>query len=149
MSRRSSFLFPQPYDTMGFSWIILLFRLMFGGMLLYHGIEKCIHFEEMSHHFMNFIGLGPKFSLILSIFAEVGCSLALIAGFLVRLSILPLIFNMLMATFFAMPHAPYKMMELPLIYLLGFVILYIAGPGRISIDYLILQRLDEKSRRVG
>ena len=149
MSRRSGFLFPRPYDATGFSWIILLFRLLFGGMLLYHGIEKCIHFDEMSLHFMNFIGLGPKFSLILSIFAEVGCSLALISGLLVRLSMLPLIFNMLMATFFAMPHAPYKMMELPLIYLLGFIILYIAGPGKISIDYLILKRLDESGRRVG
>ena len=103
----------------------------------------------MSLHFMNFIGLRPKFSPILSIFADVGGSLALISGLLVMIIMMPLFFNLSMATFFAMPHAPYKMMELPLIYLLGFIILYIAGPGKISIDYLILKRLDESGRRVG
>lgn len=144
MQRRLSFLFPAPCGPNGFSMIILLFRLMFGAMLLYHGVEKIIHFDELSLHFMNFAGLGPKFSLILSIFAEAGCSIALMIGFLCRLSILPLIFNMFMATFFAMPHAPYKMMELPLIYLLGFVILYLAGPGKFSIDYLIRERLDQE-----
>ena len=113
-------------------------------MLLYHGVEKIIHFDEFSQHFMDFAGLGPKYSLILSIFAEAGCSMALMVGFLCRLSMIPLIVNMSMAAFFAMPHASYNMMELPLLYLLGFVILYLAGPGKFSIDYLIREKLDQK-----
>ena len=75
-------------------------------------------------------------SLMLSIFAEFCCSLFLITGLLVRITVLPMIAAMAVAVFDGhdamMPEG-----ELALIYLILFIILYATGPGRYSIDYLI------------
>ncbi len=134
------FLFPEPYSTAGYSFIILLFRIAFGLLLLRHGIDKCIHFDTLAKTFANPLGIGVELSLILAIFAEVVCSLLLIFGFLFRLCLLPLIFNMFVAAFLAFPHSTFSAKELPFLYLVVFVILFISGPGKYAVDYLIARR---------
>ena len=75
-------------------------------------------------------------TLMLSIFAEFCCSMFLIAGLLIRITIIPMIIAMAVA-FFDVHDAMFPEGELSLIYLIIFIILYFTGPGRYSVDYLI------------
>ena len=88
------------------------------------------------------MGFGSYMSLMLAIFAEFCCSLFLIAGLLLRITLIPMIITMGVA-FFDIHDAMLPEGELALIYLVVFIILYLVGPGRYSLDSLI----DSKFRK--
>ncbi len=135
------FLFPRPIGEMGSSLLILFFRLFIGAFILVHGITKCIHFSAMAEHFPSPIGIGSKASLILVIFAEVVCALGFLTGFLYRLSLIAMIFSFSVIVFVVSAHANFQQKELPLVYLLSLVLLFLSGPGKYSIDYLIGKKI--------
>ncbi|WP_205855218.1 DoxX family protein [Pirellula sp. SH-Sr6A] len=114
---------------------LLLLRVGLGGLMLVHGIPKVQGFSAMSAAFPDPIGLGSQLSLILAIGAEVGCSLLLIAGFATRLATIPLAFTMFVALFLVHGSDPWKVKELAAVYLLGYVSLFLTGPGCFSLDH--------------
>ena len=64
---------------------LLLLRLGLGlPMLLQHGLPYWRQFEEQAPSFLSVFGLGAYTSLVLTIAAEVGASLLMIAGFFTR-----------------------------------------------------------------
>jgi putative oxidoreductase len=70
----------------------------------------------------------------------------LIFGLLVRVTVIPMIIAMAVA-FFDVHDADFPEGELSFIYLILFLLLYITGPGKYSIDYLIdmkFQKLKSK-----
>ena len=135
-----NFLVPQHFRGKGVSLLILVLRLFFGVMFLFHGFDKMMNFSVLSDTFPSVFGFGSYFSLMLSIFTEFCCSLFLITGLLVRLTVIPMIVAMAVA-FFDIHDAMMPEGELALIYLVVFIILYFLGPGRYSVDYLIDSRL--------
>ncbi len=135
------FLFPRYADTHAASLILLALRLIFGLLLLRHGIEKIEAFPELRHSFPNPLGLGHTFSLVLAICAEAVCAAAIIGGCLVRLTTLPVIFSLGVA-FFAVHHGSLAQGELAFVYLATFCLLFFTGAGRYSVDYLIRYRLE-------
>ena len=137
-------LFPQPIGELGSSVLILFFRLFLGAFIMFHGISKCIHFSAMAEHFPSPIGLGSKASLILVIFAELVCACGFLVGFLYRLSLIPMMFSFTIIVFVVSHHAHFQQRELPLVYLVSLVLLFFAGPGKFSIDYLIRRKLRER-----
>ena len=76
---------------------LLFLRLFIGGMMLSHGWAKLASFSTLSATFTDPLGVGSTLSLLLILFAEVGCSCLLIFGLMTRLAALPLMFGMLMA----------------------------------------------------
>lgn len=118
-------------------WILLALRIVFGTLLLVHGVQKIMSYESLATTFPDPIGLGSRLSLQLAIFAELFCSLGVITGLLFRLALIPVIVTMCVAAFFALKGAPWLQRELPLSYLLVFLLLEISGPGRYSLDSLI------------
>jgi len=114
---------------------LFILRVAVCAMMLTHGMNKLLHFSEISPHF-NPIGLGVPLSLILVIFAEVFCAIAVLFGFLTRLAVIPLMITMCVAVHF---HAgqPFAAKELALLYLVFYTTLLITGPGRYSIDRLL------------
>ena len=98
----------------------------------------------MSTAFPDPIGLGSKFSLIMAISAEVGCSILLIAGIAPRLAAIPLAFTMIVALFIVHSADPWNVKELAAVYLLVYVTLVLTGPGRFSLDHWWLTRRDNK-----
>lgn len=78
---------------------LLFLRLFIGGMMLSHGWTKLATFSVLSATFPDPLGVGSTLSLLLILFAEVGCSCLLIFGLMTRLATLPLMFGMLMAFF--------------------------------------------------
>lgn len=120
---------------------ILFLRLFAGGMMLTHGLAKLSAFSELSLVFPDPMGVGSTVSLILIICAEVGCSLLLILGLLIRLATLPLMFGMLMAFFVIHGADPFEVRELALLYFAMFVVLLWTGAGKYSLDEVIRRKL--------
>jgi putative oxidoreductase len=120
---------------------LLAVRLLSGGMMLTHGIPKFDRlFGEGPVKFADPFGLGPEISLGLVLFAEVGCSLLVMAGFKTRWATLPLLFTMLMAAFYAHGSDPFSDKELSLTFFTLFLSILISGGGRLSVDQAIEAR---------
>jgi len=118
-----------------------LFFLRVGAavMLLTHGWSKVTHFSERLNSFADPIGLGPAVSLQLVIFAEFFCGIFLIFGFMSRIILIPMIINMAVIVFIVHSGSGFGKQELPMIYLLVFIVLLILGPGKLSLDGKILK----------
>src|SRR5687767_10411828 len=117
---------------------LLVLRLWLGlSLLVLHGWPKLSKFSAMSSKFADPLGIGSAQSLALATFAEVVCAILIVIGLFTRLASLTLAINMAVA--FAIVH---KMVfksgpgsgELAWVYLAGFVVLFLAGAGRFSID---------------
>jgi len=141
MVRKMLFSSEQNANTV--SWLLLAARLVFGILLLSHGIQKFNSFDQMSSAFPDPLGVGSNISLILAIFAELICSIGFILGLLYRLAMLPMIFTMLVAFFVIHAKDPFAVKELAFIYLIVFILMYIAGPGKYSIDSFLFTKTDK------
>lgn len=131
-----NFLFPQHFRGKGVSLFILVLRIFFGVLFFIHGLDKMMNFSELSVTYPSIFGFGSYMTLMVTIFCEFCCSLFLIAGFLIRIMVLPMIVAMAVA-FFDVHDAILPEGELALIYMIVFAILYFVGPGRYSVDYLV------------
>ena len=130
------FFFPSVFPDASVSRLLLTLRLFFGILFLMHGIDKLANFEVLSYSFPDPLGMGSHLSLVLVILSEVFCALTFIGGFLFRLSLLPMLFAMFIAFFYA-HGGSIADGELAFIYLCVFLLLLVTGPGRYSADYLI------------
>ena len=135
MSVVYKFLFPAKPVGNAFSLFLLALRILFGVLLLSHGIQKWTNFSVMSESFPDPLGVGSTLSLGLAVFGEVFCSVGFIFGAFYRL-----------AFFVIHGNDPFAVKELAFIYLVVFVLMYITGPGKFSIDHVISSALYKKKR---
>ena len=124
--------FPRSVDL-----ALLVLRIWLGAtMLLNHGMGKLRGFGQMADKFFDPFGMGPSVSLGLAIFAEVVCAALLALGLLTRFAALVLV--VLTGVAFFMFHknalSGPSSGELAFIYMAGFVAIFLAGPGRFSVD---------------
>jgi putative oxidoreductase len=109
-------------------------------MCLLHGADKLMHFNKYAAMpFADPFGIGPSASLALSVFAEFFASLLLVLGLFTRFGALVLIINMTVA-FITAHHGALTGAhggELAFVYLLVYVVIFLAGPGRFSADKLL------------
>ena len=138
------FLFPVKPDGTFISVILLIVRVVFGVMLMNHGIDKWANYQELSAVFPDPLGIGSPLSLGLAIFGELACSMAFIIGFLYRLAMIPMIFTMCVAFFIVHADDPFAVKELAFVYLVVFVLMYIVGPGKFAVDRWISKSLFRK-----
>jgi putative oxidoreductase len=116
---------------------LLVLRVWFGSMLLVkHGLDKMVNFSRMSSHFPDPLHVGSTASLLLALLAEVICPLLVIFGFATRLAAAIIVIDMAVA--FSMVHH-FRLFgqgsgELALLYLGPFLVLLMAGAGRLSVD---------------
>ena len=119
---------------------LLFMRLSVGLLLVFgHGWGKLMNFGTMSTQFPDPIGMGPTVSLVLVVFAEVFCGLAFALGLVSRFSALPLIIMMLVAATVHHADAPWGKIEFALLYLIPFMTVFLAGPGKYSLDRIIFR----------
>lgn len=115
----------------------LILRIGAGLMIINHGLPKITHFNKIAPHFANPLHIGSYPSLVLVIFAEVVCGFMLVFGLLTRWATIPLIIQMLIIIFFLPGIHGFSEQELAVHFLIGFVVILILGPGKISLDGLI------------
>jgi len=124
------------------SWGLLWLRVTVGlTMALAHGWPKLANYSEYASQFGDPIGLGPQLSLTLAVFAEFFCSFGIVFGLLTRAATIPLIITMLVAAFVVHADDPFQKQEFALLYFFPLVMLLITGPGRLSLDRIIGDKL--------
>ena len=134
------FLFPSKPDATDYSFLLLGFRILFGILMMTHGLQKWDNFDTLSATFPDPVGVGSTISLSLAIFAEVICSVAFILGVLYRLALIPLIFTMVIAFFVIHASDPFSAKEPAFIYLMVYLMTYITGPGKFAVDRLLVTK---------
>jgi putative oxidoreductase len=113
---------------------LLILRVGLGVLMAPHGYDKVKNFDTYSAQFINFLGLGSKVSLGLDIFAELVCAVLVIFGLFTRLACVPLIIAMLVAVFMAHNGEIFGQGEHAMLFAVGFLTVFITGPGRYSAD---------------
>lgn len=137
-----NFLFPQYFRGKGVSFLLLFVRLFFGVLFFMHGLDKMTNFNELSENYPSVLGFGSYTTLMVSIFCEFACSLFLMAGLMTRIVLIPMMIAMAVA-FFDIHDGMMPEGELALIYMIVFLVLFMTGPGRYSVDYLIDKRANK------
>jgi len=116
---------------------LLLWRVALSSFFLTHGMSKWERLFADEIKFGDPIGLGPEISLFLIVLAEVFAPLFVIMGFKTRWASLFPIIAMAVAAFIVHGDDPFRKMEMALLYLFGFLLLFLTGPGKYSLDYLM------------
>lgn len=119
---------------MAFNTSMLIIRIAMGTLMMAHGYGKLIKFESMKLTFFNFMGLGPVGSLSLAVFAEFFCAIFIIIGLFTRVVAIPLIIIMSVAAFKVHQMDFFDTAEKSLLFLTGFLVLLLCGPGKVSVD---------------
>jgi putative oxidoreductase len=117
-------------------WLLLL-RVAIACLMLTHGWPKFQSLVNGNMQFADPIGVGPKVSLFLTVFAEVFCSLLIFIGLATRLATVPLIINMLVAAIVIHGKDVISKKELALLYLLIYISIAFLGAGRFSLDNVL------------
>lgn len=124
-------------------WDIVIFvvRLFVGFAMISHGFPKLQQLIEGGEiQFFDFLGLGTKVSLALTVFAEFVCSIFIILGLFTRIATGFLIFTMIIAAFVVHGSDGFDKRELSLLYLSVYLMIISFGAGRFSVDHMIEKR---------
>ena len=115
--------------------VLLVLRITIASLMLTHGLPKLeMLLSGDPVQFPSVFGLSPVVSLGLTVFSEVFCSILIFVGFGTRLASIPLIITMAIAAFMIHAADPFGKKEMAILYLLIYVVLFIAGSGRYSLD---------------
>lgn len=112
---------------------LLLLRVGFGGFMLTHGIPKINMLSDPSA-FGDPIGVGPTVSLILALIGEVVAPILIIIGFKTKWAAIPAIITMGVAAFIFHAKDDLGTKEMALLYFIAFLVIFLAGPGKYSLD---------------
>lgn len=120
--------------------VLLILRLIIAILMLTHGVPKLGKLIAGDFNFADPIGLGSTISLILTVFAQVICSILIALGIGTRLAVIPLIITM--AVILLIVHGIDSLFDHynVLLYLLGYIIILTAGSGKYSVDYYLQKR---------
>lgn len=137
----SKFLSSGIASKFSYNLATLLLRLGLGAvMIASHGWQKLSKFSEMQDSFVNFMGMGSSASLTLSLIAEFFCGLLVVIGLFTRGALLLLIINMMVALTLAHNWRVFEDGQLPFVFLVGWAVVFLLGPGKISLDALIFKK---------
>ena len=125
------------YSAGAFNTAMLLLRLVFGILLMNHGYGKLVHFSDTAQHMPSLFGMGSTVTAALVVFAEFFCALFVVLGLFTRLACIPVIFTMAYALFKSHNMDAFDSGEKAALFLGGFLVLLIIGPGKVSVDGMI------------
>jgi putative oxidoreductase len=120
--------------------VLFILGVVLAVLMLRHGIPKLERLLSGDLRFSNPIGLGSIPSLLLTIFAEVICSILVGLGIGTRLATIPLIITMVVVLFVVHASQPLSEHYNALLFLLGYLVLLITGSGKFSLDYYFQRR---------
>ncbi len=121
----------KPYPNLG----ILILRVILSLLMMTHGFPKLMRFIDGDFALVGDpIGLGAMFSSILVLAGEVVSPILVLIGLKARAASIITCLTMVVAAFIVHGHDPIAKKELALIYLAGFALIALAGPGAFSID---------------
>lgn len=120
---------------------LFIVRVFIGFAMLSHGFPKLqMLLEGGDIKFFDFLGLGPRISLGLTVFAEFICSIFLILGLFTRIGVGFLMFTMVIAAFVVHGGDGFEKQEMSLLYLAIYLLIMAFGAGKFSVDGMIEKR---------
>lgn len=120
---------------------LLIYRIVISGFMLVHGIPKLMKlFSSDPIKFSDPLGIGITSSLLFTVLAEFGCSILIIIGLGTRIAAAGLAFTMIIAAFVVHSEDAFDKKEKALLYLVIYLFLFIAGPGKYSVDRALSTR---------
>lgn len=125
------------------TFALLLLRLGSGLLMAVdHGLPKLKSFNSLSGKFDFIPGVSAPIELAMVIFAEFFCAAFIVLGLFTRLACIPLIIAMSVA-FFLTHKGNWTSGpgggQMALLFLICFVVLLFTGPGKASLDRLLLK----------
>ncbi len=127
----------------------LFLRLFTGIMFLQLCIRQMLSFDEIVHSFDGFLGLSPESAMTVLLVVELLCAVCIMLGFLTRLAVLFPMGLMLVAENVLLPQTSVTdpmfsfLPGYPVMFIGIFVYMLLAGPGKISLDFLIAAHFTE------
>lgn len=136
---------------------LLLLRLMMMPCLIYHhGIDKITDWNLLTTNplmRMDPFGIGVVASMLIAGFADLFCAFLVLIGFATRIAsficigvlgtVVFILAHALTSPLFPMVHGGHG--ELSWVYMAGFVVIIIVGPGRYSLDSKLAAWFGRKS----
>ena len=128
----------------------LFLRLFTGIMFLQLCIRQMLNFDAIVPSFNGFLGMSPEGSMTVLVALELLCAVCLMLGFLTRLAVLfPLVLMLFAESFVMSSQAPASdylfnfAPGYPVMFIGIFIYILLAGPGKISLDYIIAAHFTE------
>ena len=122
----------------------LFLRLFTGIMFLQLCIRQMLNFDAIIPTFDGFLGLSPQTSMTVLVVVELLCAVCIMLGFLTRLAVLfPLALmlvaeNVILASQTSVTNQLFNFQPgYPVMFIGIFIFMLLAGPGKISLDYII------------
>ena len=114
---------------------LFFLRITAGSMMAFgHGFGKFQRLIAGKTDFADPLGIGEPATLVLAVFAEFVCALAVVVGFKTRLAALFPALTMVVAFFLVHGSDPWGKKELALCYAVMFIVLSLAGGGAFALD---------------
>lgn len=113
---------------------LALLRIVPSAFMLTHGLPKFQKLISGNTEFANPLGIGQAPSLFLTVIGEFICPILLIIGFKTRWAAIPSAITMFVAAFVVHGSDPFGKKELALLYFIIFLVVFLLGPGKYSID---------------
>jgi putative oxidoreductase len=103
-------------------------------MLYGHGLSKFYRLIEGNLSFANPIGIGEAPTLVLAVFSEFLAPVFILIGYKTKIfSFFPAA-TMFVAAFIVHLSDPFARKEKAILFLIGFIVIMMMGPGKYSID---------------
>jgi putative oxidoreductase len=112
----------------------LLLLRMGSALMILHGWPKMMNYSEYAEKFPDPFGFGAEFSLILTVFAEVFCTVFVALGLFTRFATIPLMITMLVAALIVHSGDPFSDREASIGYFLLYAAIFFLGSGKYSLD---------------
>ncbi|MCF0180762.1 MAG: DoxX family protein [Muribaculaceae bacterium] len=136
------FLFSTGYTYSNLSRLFL--RLFVGVMFLTVCVRQMLYFDELVPTFEGFWGMSPEFSMTMLLVLELLSSTMIMLGLLTRIAVIVPFIIMYIAEKGILMSQPATVDQLfnfeagyPIMFIGVFVYMLLAGPGKISLDYII------------
>jgi len=121
------------------NWGILILCVGTSLLMMRYEISKLERSMAGDKGFADPFGLCEEFTLALTIFAELICSVLLLAGLFTKAVLTPLIFTMLVALLIIHSDDPFDTKEPPIVFLIPYFTIFLTGPGRFSFDHKLFK----------
>ena len=127
------------YQSLNTDLAALMLRLIIGGLFIRYGYMKLAAYDQILPMFGDIIGIGPRLSFNLVIFAELFCGIFVALGFLTRLTVIPIFITMVVVFFIAHAKDAFDVKALAFVFLLLSIVVFVLGSGKYSIDKLLFR----------
>lgn len=127
----------------------LFMRLFIGIMLMQFALRQLADYQTACATFPAVLGMDSGCSLTVMVTVEILCSLCIMFGLCTRIMCVPPFIAMVVAEVYLRSHqavasdlAPWQQQNyLPVMFMGIYFFLFLVGPGKISIDYLLSLRI--------